>query len=90
VAQPKIIVKGLIFVKHTDILLSRAKWTIAVNIALYNYAALVELTRSMLSYIRQIIQVQKDPKSYSFHIHCEELNRLDKIVRYLKNDSKSL
>ena len=90
VAQTKIFVKGLIFVKHTDILLSRAKWTIAVNIALYNYAALVELTRSMLSYIRQIIQVQWNPKSYSFLIHCEELNRQDKIFWELKKDSKSL
>ena len=61
-----------------------------MNIVLYDYAAVVELARSILSYIRKKIQVQKNPKSYSFHIHCEELYRLDKIVGELKNDSKSL
>ena len=69
VPEPKIFHKGLLFVKDTDILLSGDKWTIVVNIALDDYVTLVDLIRSMLSHIRQEIQVQKNPKSLSFDIY---------------------
>ena len=73
VPEPNTFDKGLIFVKDTDIILSGDKWTIVVNTALDDYATLVNLMRSMLNDIRQKIQVQKNPKPYSFDIHCEKL-----------------
>jgi len=89
VPEPSIFDKGLIFVKDTDNLLSGDKWTIVVNIVLDGYATIVDLTRSMLSHNRQKIRVQKNPKAYSFDIHWEELNRLDKIIGELEDDYKS-
>jgi hypothetical protein len=88
VPEPNIFDKGLIFVKDTDILLSGDKWTIVVNIALSDYATLIDLMRSMLSQIRREIQAHKNPKSYLFDIHWEELSRLDKMVGGLEDDSK--
>jgi len=41
----------------------KVKCTIVVNIALDNYATLVDLMGSMASYIRQKIKIQKNPKS---------------------------
>jgi len=76
--------KGLIFVKDTDILLSGDKWTIVVNIALDDYNILIENMKLVLDHIRQKIQVYKNPKSYSFDIHWEELNRLNEMVRKLE------
>jgi hypothetical protein len=64
VPEPQKFDKGLIFVKDTDILLSGDKRTIAVNIALDDYANLVDLMKSMLSYIRQKIQIQKTRRLY--------------------------
>jgi len=79
VPEPKMFDKGLIFVKDTDILLSGDKWTIVVNIALEDYANLVDLLKSMVGAIRQKIHVHKNPKVYSvyslFDIHWEEINR---------------
>jgi len=75
--EPKTFDKGLIFVKDTNILLSGDKWTIAVNVALDDYTALVQIMRATLNHIRQKIRVHKKPKSYSFDIHWDELNRLD-------------
>jgi hypothetical protein len=40
--EPKLLDKGLIFIKDTDILLSENKWTIVVNIVLYDYATFVD------------------------------------------------
>jgi hypothetical protein len=87
--EPQKFDKGLVFVKDTDILLSGDRWTIVVNIALDDYATLTDLMKSMLNYVRQEIQVQKNPKLYSFDIHWEELNPLDKLIEDLKDDSNS-
>ena len=89
VPEPKLFDKGLVFVKDADILLSGDKWTIMVNIALDDYATLVDIMRSTLSHIRQEIQVQKNLKSLSFGIHWEELNRLGRMIEELEDDSKS-
>jgi hypothetical protein len=68
--EQKVFDKGLIFVKDTDILLSGDKWTIGVNVALDDYSTLVDAIKSVLGYIGQKTQVQKNPKSYSFNIQC--------------------
>ena len=81
--------KGLIFVRDTDVLLSGDQWTIVVNIALNDYTNLIELLKTMLDHIRQRIQTQKNPKSYSLDIYWEELNRLDKIVGELEGEFQS-
>jgi hypothetical protein len=80
--------KGIIFVKDTDILLSGDKWTIAMNIALDDYAILIQNMKLVLDNVRQKIQVHKNPKSYSFDIHWEEINCLDGMVRTLEMDLK--
>jgi len=80
--------KGLIFVKDTDILLSGDKWTIVVNIALDDYNILIENMKLILYHVRQKIQVCKNPKSYSFDIQWEEVNRRNEMVRKLEVDLK--
>jgi hypothetical protein len=87
--EPKIFDKGLVFVKDTDILLSGDKWTIVVNIALDDFATLVDTMKSVLSHFRQKIHVQQNPKSYSFDIHWGEINQLDKMVGELEVDLRS-
>jgi hypothetical protein len=72
VPEPNTFDKGLLFIKDTDILLSGDKWTIEVNIALDDYATLVDTMKLILNHIRQKIQVQRNPKSYSFDIHWGE------------------
>ena len=89
VPEPKTFDKGLIFVKETDILLSGDKWTIVVNIALDDYDALVYTMKTILDQICQKIRVQKNPESYSFDIHLEELRRLDTKVKGLDTDLQS-
>jgi len=89
IPEIKIFDKGLIFVKDTDILLSGDKWTIVVNIGLDDYSTLVDSVRSMLSHIRQQVQVHKNPKKYSFDIHWDELDRLDKMNEGLGVDLSS-
>jgi hypothetical protein len=42
VPEPKNFDKGLVFLKDTNILLSEDKWTIVVNIALDDYATLID------------------------------------------------
>ena len=42
----------------------------------------------MLDHIRQKIQTQKNPKSYSLDIYWDELNRLNKIVEELEGESQ--
>jgi hypothetical protein len=59
---PKNFDKGLVFVKDTDILLSGDKWTTAVNIALVDYTALVDIMKVTLNQIRYKIRVHKNPK----------------------------
>ena len=81
VPEPQALDKGLIFVKDTDFLLSGDEWTIVLNIALDDYAALVEIMKTTLSQIRHKIQVHKYPPSYSFDIHLGEINLLDTMVR---------
>jgi hypothetical protein len=44
--------KRLIFVKETNILLPGDKWTIAVNIAVDDYTALVYIMRASLKQLR--------------------------------------
>jgi hypothetical protein len=58
VPDPKIFYKGLIFVKDAGILLSEDKWTIVVNIALDDYATLVDTMKLILNHVRQKIQVK--------------------------------
>jgi hypothetical protein len=55
---------------------------ILVNNVLDDYATPVDTRKLILSQIRQKIQVQKNPKSYSFDIHWGETNRLDMIREY--------
>ena len=86
VPEPMDFDKGLVFVKHTDILLSGDKWTIAVNIALDDYAILTENMKLVLNIVRQKIQVHKNPRLYSFDIHWEEINHLGGMVRKLEMD----
>lgn len=78
--------KGLVFVKETDILLYRDK---VVNIVLDDYDALVYMLKTTLNQIRQKIQVQKNPKSYSFDIYWDEINRLNTQVQELDGDLQS-
>jgi hypothetical protein len=68
VPAPQTLDKGLVFVKETDILRSGDKWTIVVNIALDDYAALVDVTKTTLSQIRYKIQIHKCHKSSPFNI----------------------
>ena len=89
VPEPKVFDKGLIFVKDTDILLSGDKWTIVVNIALDDYSNLVDLMKYMISHVLQKIQGQKGLKAYSFDIHWEKINRLNKLVEGLDIDLRS-
>ena len=49
VSEPQALDKGLIFVKDTDILLSGNKWTITINIAIDDYAALVDIMKVTLT-----------------------------------------
>jgi len=84
VLEPKNFDKGLVFVKDTDILLSGDNWTIVVNIALDDYATLIDNIKSVLYTVCQKIQVHKDPRLYSFGIHCGEIDRLDGMVRKLE------
>jgi hypothetical protein len=58
VPEPKIFYKGLMFVKDTDILLSEDKWTIVVNIALDDYATLVDTMKLILNHVSQKMQVK--------------------------------
>ena len=85
-SEPKTFDKGLVFVKDTDILLSGDKWTIVINIALDDYDALVYMMKATLNQIRQKIRVHKNPKSYSFDIHWDEVNRLNVMVQGLDDD----
>jgi hypothetical protein len=89
VPEPKTFDKGLIFVKDTDILLSEDKWTIVVNIALDDYTTLVDNMKSILNQMRQNIQVQKNPKSYSFDVHWGQIDRLDIMTKELDVDLES-
>jgi len=66
VPEPRTFDKGLVIVKVTDILLSRDKWTIVVNIALDNYNALIYIMKRMIHQIHQEMKVHKNPKSYFF------------------------
>jgi hypothetical protein len=75
-----------VFVKDTDILLSGDKWTIVVNIALDDYTALVPNMKFILGQVRHKLQMHKNPSSYSFDIHWEEVNRLEIMVMELDND----
>ena len=86
VPVPQALEKGLVFVKETDILISGDKWTIVVNIALDDYAALVNVMKTTLSQVRYKIQVHKNPKSFPFDISWGEIKRLDIIVKELGND----
>ena len=81
--------KWVIFVKGTDILFSGDKWTIAVNIALDDYESLVGVMELVLGQVRRNIQVHENPKVYSFDIHWEEINRLEKMDGELENDLNS-
>jgi hypothetical protein len=87
--ERKVFDKGLIFVKYIDILLSGDKWTKVINIALDDYSALIDSMKLVLGYIRQKIQVQKNPKSYSFDVHWGEVGRLHMMNRELETDLKS-
>jgi hypothetical protein len=86
VPEPMTFDKGLVFVKDTDILLSGDKWTIAVNIALDDYAILIDYMKIVLGNVKQKIQVYRNPKLYSFDIHWEEIMHLDGIVRKFEMD----
>ncbi len=67
VSAPQALDKGLVFVKETDILISGDKWTIVANIALDDYATLVDVMKTM-SQVHYKIQVHKNPKSLPFDI----------------------
>ena len=75
--------------KGTDILFSGDKWTIALNIALDDYESLVGVMELVLGQVRRNIQVHENPKDYSFDIHWEEINRLEKMNGELENDLNS-
>ena len=68
VSAPQVLDKGLVFVKETDILISGDKWTIVANIALDDYAAMVDVMKTTLGQARYKIQVHKNPKSLPFDI----------------------
>jgi hypothetical protein len=53
VPEPMTFHKELVFVKDTDILLSGDKWTIAVNIALDDYAILIENMKIVLVNVKR-------------------------------------
>jgi hypothetical protein len=86
VPEPKTFDKGLAFVKDTDILLSGDKWTIVVNIALDDCDALAYTMNMTLNEIHQKIRTQRNPKSYSFDIHWDEINHLDAMIQGLDTD----
>ena len=79
----------MIFIKDTDILQCGDKWNIVVNVALDDYMTLVDTMKLVLGHIRQKIQVRKNPKSYAFDLHWEEVNRLDVMTRELEVDLSS-
>jgi hypothetical protein len=87
--EPKMLDKGLIFIKDTDILLSGDRWTIVVNIALEDYATFIDLMKSLLSQVHQKIRVYKSSTAIVFDIHWEELNRLDNLVQELDDDFRN-
>jgi hypothetical protein len=87
--EPQPFDKGLIFVKEADILLSGDKWTIAVNIALEDYASFIGTMKLVLGQVRRKIQVHRNPQNFSFDTHWEEIGRLEKMTRELENDSNS-
>jgi hypothetical protein len=89
VPEPKTYDKGLIFVKDTDFLLSGDKWTIVLNIALDDYTTRVDNMKLILNQMRQKVQVQKNPKSYSFDVQWGEIDRLEMITRELDVDLRS-
>jgi hypothetical protein len=49
--------------------------------ALDDYVTLVDSMKLILGHILQKIQVQKNPKSYAFDLHWEEVIRLDVMSR---------
>ena len=89
VPEPRNFDKGLVFVKDTNILLSGDKWTIVVNIALNDYDALIESTKSVLYAVQQKLQVHRNPKIFSFDIYWGEIDRLDRMVGTLELDVMS-
>jgi hypothetical protein len=84
VPEPRNFDKGMVFVKDTDILLSGDKWTVVVNIALDDYDVLIDNMKSILYAVRQKIQVHKNPKTVSFDIYWNEIDRLDRTVERLE------
>ena len=65
--------------------ISGDKWTIVVNIALDDYATLVDVMKTM-SQVHYKIQVHKNPKSLPFNINWGEIKWLDIMVQELDND----
>jgi hypothetical protein len=60
-----------------------------VNVALDDCVTLVDTVKLVLGHIRQKIQVLKNPKSYVFDLHREEVNRLAVMTRELEVDLSS-
>jgi hypothetical protein len=81
--------KGMLFIKDTDILLSRDKGNIVVNVAVDVYMMLVDTMKLVLGHIRQKIHVHKNQKSYAFDLHWEEVNLLGLVTSELEIDLSS-
>lgn len=60
-----------------------------MNVALDDCVTLVDTVKLVLGHIRQKIQVLKNPKSYVFDLHREEVNRLAVMTRELEVDLSS-
>jgi hypothetical protein len=82
--------KGLIFMKDRDILLTGDKWTLAVNIALDDYANLIQGMRFILAQTKRNIGIHKSPNKDIIDIHWDEIDRLNKITDELQVDLLSV
>ena len=59
-----------------------------MNIALNDYTSLVDLMKTLLTHMRQNVQVHRTAPAYAFDIYWEELDRLTKMVAELEDDSE--
>lgn len=57
-----------------------------MNIALDDYTSLIGTMKLVLGQVPHNIQVHRDPRAFTFDIHWEEIDRLEKMNRELEND----
>jgi hypothetical protein len=82
--------KGLIFMKDRDILPTREKWTLTVNIALDDHVNLIQDMRFILTRVQRNVDIYKSPNSKGLDTHWEEIKRLYKITDELETDLLSV